>query len=216
MADHQQPPHERRVTHSPRLAVKHVGNPNLITLDDKQLSEFPGYDAENQRILLGWIGGEARAINVNKRAKASGDGVDIWRGLKGQFQAIPLDERFAISASGVLYLPDSLMGIFESHFDADDDGKSRNNAPACRFSFAVYAGKATNPRGYEWLFEKEGEVEEVPDALSHMAHLLGGPKVKALPAPRTLEEDSEAGTFGTAELADEDEPAQKARAKGRK
>jgi hypothetical protein len=176
----------RRITHAPRLAVKAVGNPNLITLDDKQLSEFPGYDAENQRILLGWLGGEARSINVNKRAKVAGDGVEIWRGLKGQFQAVPLDTRFHITASGILYLPDAMMGIFESYFDADEDGKSRADVTALRFSFAVYAGKATNPRGYEWLFEKEGEVEEVAPALAHMQHLIGGKAPKRLTAPAPL------------------------------
>lgn len=182
-------PKPRKTVHAPRLAAKAVGNPNLITLDEKILSGIPGYDAKQERLLLGYLGGTATSIHINRRANVAGDGVTEWRGLKGDFQAIPLDHDYSIVKSGLLYLPESMMPAFENHFQPDDDtGKSTVNAASVRFAFAVYAHKATNPRGYEWLFESELEVEAVPDALSHMTEIMHkAGAILALPAPSAAE-----------------------------
>ena len=211
-----QPP--RRTVHAPRLSTKAVGNPNTITLDEKILNSIPGYDQKEERLLLGWLGGTATQVHINRRANITGDGVTEWRGLKGDFQAIPLDHDYSIVKSGLLYLPESMMPAFENHFQPDDDtGKSKIAAAAVRLAFAVYAHKATNPRGYEWLFESIMEVEAVPDALSHMQTIMA--TAGALPAPASvpaLPAPEEApASIGDAAAELPDNSKSKARAKAR-
>lgn len=120
----------RSVEIKSKIVFKDLGEPAAVKLLK---------DGEN-KLLLGTIMGIARDIKISKAA----DGMTEFKGLKGEFEAVPADAERPTVKSGVTFLGDAFQADIVAMLEAEDGPES------VAFAFEVYAVKAKNPAGYSW------------------------------------------------------------------
>lgn len=123
----------REIEIKSKIVFKDLGEPAAV----KMLK-----DGENT-LLLGTIMGIARDIKISKAA----DGMTEFKGLKGEFEAIPADPERAVVRSGVTFLGDAFQSDIVALLEAEDGPDN------VAFGFEVYSVRAKNPAGYSWALK---------------------------------------------------------------
>lgn len=144
------------------------------------------------RQMVGTIMGKASDILV----RSSPDGAREFRGLKGNFEAIPVDGSETL-VSSICYLPDWVQPQIEALLFDMNTGE-RTNVPSVGFGFEIYLTRANNPQKYSWelvpmrapaaddpLADLRAEFE-ARKALTHQpaAEQPAAQEAQAEPAPR--------------------------------
>lgn len=151
-----------------KITLATLGEPSIIkTMDEKTLS-----------FELGVILGEASDVVERSNPK---DG-SIIEGLKGQFRAIPTDEKRDTVESGILFIPDAFhVRIAEPIREAKAAGDKQFKI---KFAFKVMVIRANNPQKYSWELKPvlEDEGKNPLDALQaeYEKALAAPPKQKAI------------------------------------
>ncbi len=153
---------DRKKVQRTKLVFKDLGDPKRIAAEKEDVKE----------ILLGTMIGIATDIVERKGP----DGVDVFTGLKGSFEAIPTDEEMSIVKSGLTFLPEAFQEPIVAQLSDED-----NEGPV-QFACEIWVIRATNPQGYSWQLRGLDDNLEKHDPLDKLRAIAEKNKTKALPA----------------------------------
>lgn len=188
------------IMEKPKLTVKDLGNPKLVTSD-------------NPRVILGKIIGSVTKVKNKVDAKG-----EVFQALVGTFEGVSEASKNVIR-SGVLYLPG---GFHDAIVETIEAGADRVD-----FAYEIAAVHASNPIGYSYamrpLFKPSADdplsrmreaagidISAATDALPAAPQLAAAPQQAALPAA------SEAGEAAPTTAAENEPKAEAEKPKGKK
>jgi hypothetical protein len=159
--------------------------PKLALGDPRDFLREAARNGEESAVL-GWIVGKATGLHTHKRTEPSGE-VRSWPALKGDFEAIPVDDSWEIQRAPIAFLPDHIHQMIATLFEGDDPRKQ------VEFAFQVGArADKKSPAGFVWTYTPMAEPQAAEsDPLSHLRALVNGGSQRALEAPEEASDEVE-------------------------
>ena len=164
----------RTPTIKSKIVMKDLGDPRLIaTLPENQ-----------NKLVLGSIIGSATDIITR-----TSDQGEVLTGLRGSFEAMPMDEKKDVVRADTLWLQSSATKMIT---DVLMDAEGNIASGGVKFGFEVAVVKATNPLGYTWSLQPMIKPAADDPLNTLRAQLLSGSVVPAAPALEKPKEPAKA------------------------